>query len=623
MAGITGILCKDYGLMDNSLHEAFYGMLGKLYYSKSQLFRDGSCSLSYFGNSLPISKCENTHFQTNIYLGVVIIIEGVLYIDNETREKLFKKYEMSSALSDYQLLPWLYHAYGADLVNNITGCYNVFVNDSKTGRFLLFNDRLGYLPLYYYENEKYFLFASKIECILASGLMNNIELEPATFAEHLYFNYPLSECTYIKGISTLPSATILEMGKGSTTIKKSKYWRMSSLFGKEALNKKESFQRFNEGLRKAIQKGVSNIKEVIPLSLTGGWDSRVVLSYLLPENRERLYPYSFGAPGSDDIEIPLHIAKQEHISYTPFILDNEYLAFSFPREAIDTIMLSNGTRGYKRAHYLYAMRKLSNFSDSVVTGVFGDEVFKVSQSVGGEVLSQNTINFLQSDFNVAIALKEVSKHALFPYLSSDKKAIIRTLEERLSNLRSEMEQYNSISEKYYTFRFEYNLRKYFGNEANSYNDFVNAFSPFIDYNFLEAFSETEFFGTRFPFNSNSLLLKRKATQLYYEIIRANCPKLADYQSARGYTMKAAATLTGQLKILFMQNLGKKQKAQDGYNTKPTDAIFSANLIATTNLQNSIFNKHATDDSPISDKLNSLYFWADRIANNYGLPRQMV
>ncbi len=98
------------------------------------------------------------------------------------------------------------------------------------------------------------------------------------------------------------------------------------------------------------------------------------------------------------------------MQYTPVILDHSYLKNSFLQNAKMTISLSGGTRSYKRTHYIYAARKISNYSGIVITGIFGDEVLKTGRPSGGDVLSANTIDFIRSDFDVKKVLMKIKSN---------------------------------------------------------------------------------------------------------------------------------------------------------------------------------------------------------------------
>jgi hypothetical protein len=399
-------------------------------------------------------------------------------------------------------------------------------------------------------------------------------------------------------------------------ISKKQYWSIDNLFGQTTLKSDDSFEFLTYALKRSVQKGVAGCGDFINLSLTGGWDSRVILSFLLTELRHKINSYSFGAAMSEDITIPQFIADQESLKYTPYILDNNYLSNTFTQNAIDTILLSNGTRGYKRAHYLYSIRDISKVSSFILTGIFGDEIFKIAQATGGEVLSKNTIDYLDSDFNVQQTIKKLADSSLFSFLNVEKGEILDEMSMRLQRIKSQMSSYDTISEKYYVLRFEINLRKYFGHEVNSYNDFVYCFSPFIDIDFLYAFAKTKYFGTSHNFNSNSIFLKRQSTRLYYNIVNKNYPPLTKYCSARGYSMQDSKTIQGQIKIMYNKYIIKKDLSKDSFNTKPTDRIFFDRIIVPNKEHNLIFKFPATDNYPFTDKLNSLYFWINRISQRY-------
>lgn len=570
MAGIAGIISKTNNSHENVFSDVLEKMYAKLSFSKKQLGEKYNKGPYYFCNVIPVSSKINNHFQHNKLLNIFCAFDGLIYIDEHEKKHIRDKYNLISAKTDYEFIPYLYDYYKAEFVHHITGWFNLFLVHVDKQEALLVNDRLGYLPLYYYESDEFFMFASKIECLLASNLLGKIEFDKTTIAEYLYFNYPLSDYTYIKKIQTLANAVILH--QKSSTISTNKYWSTNELFGYSPVGKKDSIALINTGLQRAMDKITTQSNKKLNVTLTGGWDSRVVLSKLLPDQSKKLNLYSFGAEDADDILIPKHIAKKEHLKYTSYVLDQAYLDNDFLIHAKRTIELSNGTRNYKRTHYLYAIQKIALFSDMLISGIFGDEIFKVGKPSGGAVLSQNAINCLTSNFNIKETLSDFSKSQFWEYLNGDKKKICSEMKERLITLKSNFSKFNSIEEKYFAFRFELNLRKYFGNEVNSYNDFVYCFSPFIDYDFLENFARTQYFGIHYPFDANSIRLKKQSTQLYHDIVHANYPSLTTYNSARGYSMKDATTLPGNLKILY-QKYFKNRKGVDGFNTKPTDRLF--------------------------------------------------
>lgn len=614
MAGIVGVILKEKKRNIHRYETQFRVMLEKLSYSEKQKrdYHVGEWLL--FGNCLPISGINNDRFQKNESLKIYVIIEGLVFIPDDERKILSNRYKINTQMSDCQLLPYLFDYYREGIVQRITGWFNIFIYDEYNHEVILFNDRLGYLPLYYYESDSIFIFSSKIESITASGILPEIEFDPVTVSEHLFYNYPLSDNTYIKKVKTLSNAELFKFSSGATT--KLKYWDAGELIGQPVLNENDSFTYMNNGLKNAIHKILSQSDSKINISLTGGWDTRVILSYLLPEHRANLNGYSFGAENSGDILIPQYISANENLHYTSFILDDDYLNNLFLKNALETIYLSGGARNYKRAHYLYAIRQISDISDILISGIFGDQVFKVSQIRGGTVITKDTIEILESGFNSDLIYKRFVNSTVLNSINVNKKYLIEEFVERSMRIGNDLKKYDSISEKYYSFRFEYNLRKYFGSEVSSYNDFVYCFSPFIDYDFLKLYAQTKYMVTRFPFNSNSISLKKMSTQLYHALTNYNYSPLTYYNTDRGYTMHDSVSLLGKLKILYKMKFRKKSLHKDSYNTAPTNGIFKNYLLKNSiNADILAIEKSGANKSKIAD-INSLVYWIYRISTNY-------
>jgi len=360
---------------------------------------------------------------------------------------------------------------------------------------------------------------------------------------------------------------------------------------------------------------VLSFYERVNVSLTGGWDSRVILSYLIKENRGNVHLYSFGSNTSDDIIVPKIIADKESLNYSSYVLDQNYLDNEFPILAQDTIRLSGGTRNYKRSHYLHAIKKISGYSEILITGIFGDEVFKVGRPSGGAVLSTTTIDFIKSSFDTNRAMDQLIDSTIFNYLERNNQ-ILEELENRLLNIGKHMSNYETLNKKYYAFRFETNLRKYFGNELSSYNDFVLGFSPFTDYDFLKNLSRTRYIGYKFSMNSNNIKYKRQSTLLYHNLVKHNYPPLLKYNSSRGFSMADAATIPGNIRILRQKYFKKKKNAVDAFNTGSTDDLF-LNLLESQRSEQQFLRKANSGHSNVTE-INTLYYWISYIAENYSL-----
>ena len=610
MAGIAGIISKK---RTNSQFDAVLSrMLDKLRFDGNQVSNKFESPTVCFCNVVPIAQTDNINFIHDQKHDIFCVVDGFIFVSEEERELLNKDNGVSADLSNHNLIPNLYKRYGQDIVNHLTGSYNIFIYDRQQNTSLLFNDRLGYLPLYIFEDDNVLVFASKIESILASGLMGSIDFDHTTIAEHLFFNYPISDHTYIKNINTLPDASIVQIN--DQVITNRHYWDVSELFGLDSLNKKQSIEAIDTGLKVAIDKFFDVSSNPINFSITGGWDSRVVLSYLLPMYTSRFKSYSFGAPAAPDITVPQHIANSEGFNYTPFLLDQQYLDNHFLEDAKNTIMLSSGTRNYKRTHYVHTVKQIGKNSPWLLTGIFGDEVFKVGKPQGGAVISKNAVDLIATNFNISNTLQRFLQSNILNLFADDSNHILNELEGRLSTFSKRFSQYTTLGEKYFAFRFSVNLRKYFGNEVNSYNDFVWCYSPFIDFDFLKTFAKTKYMVSRFDFVKPKLGWQAQSSWLYYELTRRNKDSLTKYQSSRGFSMRDTSSLFGMLKIIYKKRIQKKfSQNPDAFNTKTFNDTFN-NLIIGKHKNNPFFiNENA---SVSKEDYLTLFYWCNNIKELY-------
>ena len=614
MAGICGIIVSEKTDEGYDYSHCLQLMLGKLAGSTSQPAHSEIFENFYFGNASVISDTKNKNFICNQELDIYCSIDGLVFLTDEAKDLISKNYTLNPGMEDKKYLPYLYEYYGMDLIKQITGWYNIFLFDKKSKQGLLFNDRLGYLPLFFYESSSHFIFASKIESILASGLLASIEFDIVSFAEHLFFNYIISDHTYVKNINTLSYATLVQIDRNGM-INKDNYWTLSKLFTDEPVRKKEGIDLLDDGIKKALNKLLKNNINSLAVSLTGGLDSRIVLSYLM-SFKDRLHLYSFGQPDSNDIIVPGNLTSNENILYTPYLLDEQYLSRDFIRCAKNTILNSNGTRNYKRSHYLYAIEQISSFSDITISGIFGDEVLKISGVKPNNVISKNSIDFIASNFDLELMTTKFKSSKLWYYLNFLPE-YTNEFEKRMMIINQDASKYNTINKKCYHYRFLIILRKYFGAEVNSYNDFCYSFSPFIDFDFLSAYFHSYLCGVYYPFNNNSLLLKIQSIKLYSELVNRNCKHLLYYPTDKGYSMADSFRIPGIIKIMS-NRFAKRRGTSDTYNTIKTNSLFSTVLKNDhTVIQPNLFPLNRTcilkdDDS----EMMSLYYWALHIYTNY-------
>jgi len=616
MAGICGIVQKNRKGDEARLNSAFDRMVSKLTLSPKQKVEKISNESVWVGAGLPLQSGNGQGIFRNDETSIFFAVEGLLFVNDSVKQLIQSENIDAQFSSNCDYIPYLYSKFGTDFSKKLTGWFNIFLFDEKIGKAILFNDRLGLLPLFLYNSGDQYLFASKLESILASGLMTKIDFDIVSIAEQFLFNYPLSKHSHIQNITTLPAASIIQLSNNELIT--TTYWSPAELIINNPIPKKEGFELINQAFETSVKRAIINYQGNIAVSLTGGWDGRLILSYALKNYSDRIHTFSFGDEHSPDIIIPQTIAKSEGFRYTPFLLDKSYIENDFFDSARSTIVQSNGVRGYRRAPYLYTMGKISNNSNLILSGNFGDEMLKFSAFKPSEVQSKALINYIQSDFTQRPVFPENLFNEQF-LKEVDREELVDEWNKRFQDLEDEISCYDNRSMKYNHLKLTRIANRFFGFEMNSYNDFVYNFSPFLDFDFITEFSKTVYCGLYHPFNENRLKDKEMTSLLYAKLVKGNSATLAAYNTDRGFSMTDVTTLRGKFKVYTKKFISKGPAVKTSYLSERTADLF--------NQQHKIvypnsFGKHLKYpydkgiDLNLMSRIQSLEFWIGHITKEY-------
>ncbi|MDP3298333.1 MAG: asparagine synthase (glutamine-hydrolyzing) [Thermodesulfovibrionia bacterium] len=203
MCGIAGII-NISSPPQKSLMEIMCGIMkhrgpdGEGYYMEGPIAL-GHRRLSIIdleGGKQPLSNEDGT---------VWITYNGEIYNFPELRKELIEKGHRFKTKSDTETIVHAYEEYGVQCLEKLRGMFAFGIWDDKKKRLFLARDRLGKKPLYYYLNDKKFIFASELKAILQDKRVNR-EINSKAIADYLTYNYiPFPE-TIFKGIYKLPPA---------------------------------------------------------------------------------------------------------------------------------------------------------------------------------------------------------------------------------------------------------------------------------------------------------------------------------------------------------------------------------------------------------------------------------
>jgi asparagine synthase (glutamine-hydrolysing) len=154
---------------------------------------------------------------------VVISFNGEIYNYRDFVPQLKQHGHIFRSQTDTEVLLHLYEQHGERMLEQLAGDFAFGIWDQRTRSLLLARDRAGVKPLYYVATENFFVFASELRAILASGL---VEAEINETALYHYLTFLVSPCptSLIKNVRKLEIGSALRLNQTTGSITLKRYW---------------------------------------------------------------------------------------------------------------------------------------------------------------------------------------------------------------------------------------------------------------------------------------------------------------------------------------------------------------------------------------------------------------
>jgi asparagine synthase (glutamine-hydrolysing) len=151
---------------------------------------------------------------------LVLVANAEIYNHIELRKTLEAQGHEFITGSDCEVILHLYKQYGNDCITHLRGMFAFALFDLKTDTVLLARDRLGEKPLYIYQQDKSFYFASELKCLTKSKAAP-IEIDFDSLHEFFHYQYVPEPATMIRNIKNLPAGHALTIrGPAPILVKK-------------------------------------------------------------------------------------------------------------------------------------------------------------------------------------------------------------------------------------------------------------------------------------------------------------------------------------------------------------------------------------------------------------------
>ncbi|HWB55275.1 MAG TPA: asparagine synthase (glutamine-hydrolyzing) [Tepidisphaeraceae bacterium] len=135
--------------------------------------------------------------------GDQIVFNGEIYNFELIRQQLLSAGEKFAGHSDTEVLLHALARWGPDCIKRLEGMFAFAFYNAKDRTLLLARDSVGIKPLYVGQQNGYFVFASEVRAVLASGLVERT-LDPQGMASFLAYGAVQQPATLFRSIHSFP-----------------------------------------------------------------------------------------------------------------------------------------------------------------------------------------------------------------------------------------------------------------------------------------------------------------------------------------------------------------------------------------------------------------------------------
>lgn len=197
-----------------------------------------------------------------------ITYNGELYNHVELRQALGGRFR---TVSDTEVALALYERHGLEMFEHMNGMFAFALFDRAARRLVLARDRFGEKPLYVFENDDVFLFASEIKALLVHPDVR-AEVDPVGLDEYRSFQHTLGTRTLFEGIRKLAPGSLLVLDDAGRTLEERPYWTLPT---EQEPGRPDDHELLRELVEDAVRLRMRSDAR-IGAYVSGGLDSSVV-----------------------------------------------------------------------------------------------------------------------------------------------------------------------------------------------------------------------------------------------------------------------------------------------------------------------------------------------------------
>jgi asparagine synthase (glutamine-hydrolysing) len=305
---------------------------------------------------------------------VWLVFNGEIYNHAALRQGLEQRGHVYASRTDSETILHLYEERGLDFVNEIEGDYAIALWDGELQRLVLARDRIGVKPLYFYQRDGRFVFASEIKAILAHPAVTP-DVDEESLYHYLTFLTTPPPQTLFTDIRKLPAGHMLVCERDGS-VRLNQYWdALPPAASVEARSDEEHKAEILRLLRASISK---RMMSDVPFGvfLSGGVDSSANVALMSEQMSRPVQTFTVGFRDQEylnELDSARRIARDFKTNHHEVIINEDDVRRFLP----DLVFHQDEPIADPVCIPLYYVSKLARDSGTIVVqvGEGADEIF--------------------------------------------------------------------------------------------------------------------------------------------------------------------------------------------------------------------------------------------------------
>ncbi len=291
-----------------------------------------------------------------------------------------------------------YRKHGISFLRYINGQFFLFLWDKREKLLFLATDHFGLRPHYWCNDGSTLSFAYETGALIAVNSLDE-SLDLTALSQFLSYEYILQERTWHPKIKLIPPRSYL-LASGAGDYKIERYWKWEDINEESAkiTNETDLLESSRYAFNNAVKKCYSNAPEGVLITLSGGLDTRALIS---AADYTRTQTITHGSPNSANRIIARDIAENLGVKHLEYNIDTNWM----PERAKHLVWLTSGHESLRHTHSHSYHQQIGDLSGKIMIG-----------GLGGEFVRAFFYNFGQFAI-VGKRIFEINKNAQYDFLA--------------------------------------------------------------------------------------------------------------------------------------------------------------------------------------------------------------